>query len=585
MFKKIVSVFVVGILFLSLTGCRSASPLEPFDQFIHHLEKRMLQDTTSFNMNFILNDPSALDIPQATVYGLGFQTEQQAQVTYDQYAKEQKQLHAYDYAKLNDTQKRTYDALDNYLSRQLVLKDYYYYDNPVIGSYSSTIQDLPLLLEMYAFNSVTDIEDFYRNIAQFKDDFLKYAELENKRQALGLGYSKEILEDTKKQIQAIINGKGEDLISKLNQIFNNLSFLTKDEKAAYQLRNQEVIENDFIGAYQSLLEALEKIEGQNETLGLYYQKNGKKYYEAMIYHQLGIQEDICEIEENLERAFNEQLLSLQAFVFTHQELLEINDPSNITYQVFSTPQEGLDYLKTQIFSIVPKIDDLTYQIYNVPENLQAGFAPAAYLTRRIDASMNQAECIMINPSASENMLPTLVHEGYPGHMYQNSYFFSLDYPLLNKMLDCIGYTEGWAVYVENMSDYFLLDETEAATQKLLIKNNQISSTLLALMDIGIHAHGWKLSDCTTFFENKLHTKISDTQLQPLYNIIVQTPGYYLYYIYSGQILTELAQHAKKELGAAFDLLTFHQAILDSGPVGLDIVRKNVDLYISQQQSN
>ena len=176
MFKKIVSVFVVGILFLSLTGCRSASPLEPFDQFIHHLEKRMLQDTTSFNMNFILNDPTALDIPQATVYGLGFQTEKQAQVTYDQYAKEQKQLHAYNYAKLNDTQKRTYDALDDYLSRQLVLKDYYYYDNPVIGSYSSTIQDLPLLLEMYAFNSITDIEDFYRNIAQFKDDFLKYAE-------------------------------------------------------------------------------------------------------------------------------------------------------------------------------------------------------------------------------------------------------------------------------------------------------------------------------------------------------------------------------------------------------------------------
>ena len=81
----------------------------------------------------------------------------------------QTELHAYNYDNLDDVQKRTYDALDDYLSRELALEDYFYYSNSMIGSYSSTIQDLPLLLQMYAFNDVDDIENLYKDIEHSKE--------------------------------------------------------------------------------------------------------------------------------------------------------------------------------------------------------------------------------------------------------------------------------------------------------------------------------------------------------------------------------------------------------------------------------
>lgn len=583
MYKKLLILFLALSFCLPLNGCAKKEPVEEFDAFIKQVEVTMLEGTTSFNMNFLMNDPEALGFDAPTTYGLGYMSQEESKEMYAELKTIQKQLERYDYDNLNTVQKRTYDALDDYLSRELALEDFYYYNNPVIGSYSSILQDLPMLLQMYAFNDLQDIENFYQDIKQFKSDFLKYAQFEKERQDLGLGLSQEILEDTITQLEAIIASQGTEILIELNQIFANLNFLTDEQIAFYQQKNQEAISDHLMGAYQALADELKKIQGQPETRGLSEMKNGKEYYEAMIYNQLGIKDDIDEIEKKLNEDFKTQTTALQTFVFSHPELLAIEDLYNIHYSSFSTPKEGLDYLKTQIFSMVPQIPDLDYRIYSVPESLEDGFAPAAYLSARLDLRENQTECIMINPNATQNLFPTLVHEGYPGHMYQNSYFNSLHYPTINHLIDCIGYTEGWAVYVENQAASLLTNEDEAAWQKILIYDNQISSSLLALMDIGIHYHGWDLKKCVSFFNSKTGAMLTNDDLQQIYDIIIQRPAYYLYYIYSGQILTDLAIEAKETLGSKFDEVTFNQAILDSGPVGLDIVRKNVSKYIQERK--
>lgn len=579
MTKKVFKLFLATSLIFSLSACSKPAPEEAYDDFIQRVENIMIEGTTSFNMNFLVNDEESLGIAKADTYGLGYMSEEDSDEMYEDFKDIQDQLQAYDYESLNPIQQRTYDALNDYLSRELALEDYYYYNNPMIGSYSATIQDLPMLLQMYAFNDIEDLENFYKDIAMFKDDFLKYVDLEKERQDLGLGYSKAILDDTKQQIQGIIDANGDEVIEELNRVIGNLAFLDDNQKQQYQAKTEEVIHNDFIGAYKALLEALNEIEGAEETVGLYHLKDGKDYYEAIVYNQLGIKDDIKDIKKRLEESFDEQMMALQVFIFTHQELLEIPELYDITYSEFTNPSEGLDYLKTQISKVVPEIADLSYRIYTVPESLQGGFAPAAYLSSRIDMKEDQDECIMINPTSTQNMFPTLVHEGYPGHMYQNSYFYSLDYPTLNKLLNCIGYTEGWAIYVESQADRLLSDEKEAAWQKLLIYDTEISSTILAMIDIGIHYDGWDLEDCVEFFNSKLNAGITEADLQNLYDIIIQTPGYYLYYIYSGQILKDLSSQAQDTLGNKFDEVAFNKAILDSGPVGLDVVRANVQKYI------
>lgn len=578
--KRILKTGLAFSLALSLLGCakKAPQPNQPFDAFIKNVEAYMIDGTTALNMNFLMNDPTALGYENPTTYGIGFATEEETEAMYEDYESFQEQLEAYDYDELSDVQKRTYDALNDYLSRNMALKDYYAYDNDAIGSYSSIVQELPLLLEMYVFMDKTDLDAYFQDIAALKDDFINYANFEKERQDMGLGFSEDILVKTRAQIQDIIASGGQEIIAEVNENIASLDFLTAEEIAFYQQQNTQAIQADFIDAYQALLDTLNNITGTKETLGLSHLKHGKDYYKAIIYQQLGIKDSIKTIEKRLEEAFQDNYASLQAFVIAHPDLLNLEDFYGIKYQEFSNPSEGLDYLKTKIFEIVPKISDLDYRIYTVPKSLEDGFAPAAYLSGRIDMADDQKESILINPKSTENILPTLVHEGYPGHMYQNSYLRHLHYPTIHYLLDCIGYTEGWAIYVENRADQFLTDQDEADWQKILLLNENVTTPLLAMMDIGIHYHGWTYEDCTDYFYQQLNIQYGE-DLRDLYEIIVQTPGYYLYYIYAGIIMNDLYEEAKDELGQNFDEVAFNQAILDSGPVGLDVVRKNVEQYI------
>ena len=565
----------ISLLLICICLLFSCTPqnLQSFDLFIEDTTNFFLEGTTSLNLNYIYNDCKY----DSQYYGLGFTSEQDYLDTMQAYKNLLKKLHQYPFKSLNQTQQIVYTALEDYLKRQIVLEDYYYYDNEYFGSYSSVVQELPLLLQMYTFNDIQDVENYFLNIQAIKDDFIQAIEFEKARQQQNIGYSQKILDDTKTQIQEIIDENGQELIENVNNTILQLNFLTSQQKQEYCNKNKEVIQNDFIGAYQTLLNGLNTIRGKSENVSI----QDKEYYQAIIYNQLGIDTKISNIEEDLYDCYDECYMSLYSLLQMNSELLNKDNIYDISYNEFDDITTGLDYLKTKIFNIVPDIDDLSYEIYQVPESLQDGFAPAAYLTPKIDMYEHQKECIMINPtSTSDNIFPTLVHEGYPGHMYQNTYLRLKDYPDLMYLLDCIGYSEGWAIYMESRASEFL--ENNVAWQKVLITNDQLSSYLLALIDIGIHYKGWNYNECIDFYNQATNNQFTD-ELQSLYDIIIQTPGYYLYYIYSGEIMHQHYNMASKKLGNKFDEVEFHQTILDSGCVGLDIVEKNIKNYIKEKK--
>lgn len=553
-----------------LSGCVfQEEPSLSFEAFIESSTNYFLDGTTSFNLNYILNNPEN----DGESFGLGFASEEEYIENLEGYEGILKELKKYKYKDLNETEQFVYTSLKDYLERQIVMKDYYYHENDYIGSYSSVIQELPLLLEMYTFMDKTDLEYYFQNITAFKDDFLNAVAFEKERQEMGLGYSKLILDDTKSQIQDIIDEKGADLIANVNTKIDELNFLTEQEKVSYKDRNKTAIQKELIGAYQALLDGLNTINGQENNISI----QDKDYYEAVVFNQLGIKTDIDDIEEDLYDLYNESYHTLFSLLSMNPELLKNDDIYDIPYEEFNDVKSGLDYLKTKIFEIVPTIDNLEYEIYTVPKSLQDGFAPAAYLTPKIDMTKNQKECIMINPSSSSsNLLPTLVHEGYPGHMYQHTYLRQKNYPQIMYLIDCIGYSEGWAIYMENRANEFL--EKNTVWQQIIQANDTLTSSILGIIDIGIHSKGWNYQHCIDFFNQQTGSSYT-TELQDLYNIILQTPGYYLYYIYAGDLLHSFYEDAKEELGPNFDEIEFHQAILDSGAVGLDIVKKNVEKYI------
>lgn len=577
--KKILNILLVISLTLCLSACGTSKPEKAFDDYVKDVESFIMEGTTSLNMNFILNDPEKLGFEEPTVYGLGFMDKKEFDESMEETEKLLDELLKYNVNDLTDVQKRTYDALKDYFERELALKDYFYYKNPYLGSYSSLIQELPLTLQMYTFNDKEDVENYFKNIKAFKKDFKEFAQFEKDRQKEGLGYSVEILEDIRKQIQNIIDSKGNEIVEEVNNTFDSLNFLTDEEKNVYKQKNKEVIEKDFIDAYKTLLNELKDIKGEKENLSHFNDKDGKEYYEAMIYNQLGIKDEISDIEKDIKSMFAKDISKLQVLVLSNPEFLKMDNYYDIKYSEYESVEQGLDVLKTKIFTMVPEVKDLKYRVYTVPESLQEGFAPAAYLLPKYDKLEHETEKIMINPTSTSNMLPTLVHEGYPGHMYQSSYYESLNYPFVNFLAGCIGYSEGWAIYMDSQSDRFIKDQKEKDWQKLLILDSGLSSDLFSLIDIGIHYYGWNYDKCNEFVKETLGMELPEESMKQMYNIIIETPGYFLYYNYSGKILHDLRNEAEEELGKDFNEIEFHKAILDSGEIGLDKVRENVREYI------
>ena len=117
------------------------------------------------------------------------------------------------------------------------------------------------------------------------------------------------------------------------------------------------------------------------------------------------------------------------------------------------------------------------------------------------------------------LFTTLAHEGFPGHLYQHVYHASTDPEPIRSLLDCGGYTEGWATYTEN--DKLLLFRFTKDEASLRQHNASVLLGLYALADIGIHYDGWNLKDTISFFRDY---SIQDAAtISKIYDLITADP--------------------------------------------------------------
>ena len=92
---------------------------------------------------------------------------------------------------------------------------------------------------------------------------------------------------------------------------------------------------------------------------------------------------------------------------------------------YTKPDEILETLKAQISKDFPALSKCSYKVKYVPKALEGSLSPAFYLVPPLDRY--QDNVVYINRGTrfqNEDLFPTLAHEGYPGHLYQNVYFIS-----------------------------------------------------------------------------------------------------------------------------------------------------------------
>jgi len=173
------------------------------------------------------------------------------------------------------------------------------------------------------------------------------------------------------------------------------------------------------------------------------------------------------------------------------------------------------------------------------------------------------------------------HEGVPGHHLQFSIAQELTgLPPFRKFnLDLNAYTEGWAFYSERLGKEVGFYQDPYSDYGRL--QNEMWRAVRWVVDTGVHSKHWTRQQMVDFFHE--HTAMDDQNIETEVDRYIAWPAQALSYKIGQMKILELRQRAQRELGAKFNLRAFHDAVLDQGPLPLDLLEAKIKAWIAAQK--
>lgn len=544
-----------------------------FEEYLDELFASEMSESDTISIHFSMEHPEnyGVEVPEVT---WGTVEASDYRETKQQLSSFLKELENFDYDKLSEEQQIIYDTLEAFIENEL--NGCKYSDFAEIFSPMSGLQtQIPLILSEYDFNTRDDIEDYLTLLEQSYDYIEDCLEYEEARAKKGYFLTDTSAEDVKEQCLVFLAPTENCLIPVFNEKIAAFEELSQEEITAYQKRHKEAIEDYLIPAYQLIITKLSELEGtRTDDLGLSSYSDGKKYYEYLVRAYTGSDKSVDELIDITEDRLYANIVHMQSLASENPDLYSALDVYEYPY---TEPEEILEHLKECITEDFPEIAYDSYTLKYVPKSLEDLSNPAFYMIPPIDNM--EKEVIYINNSdeyAHMDLFPTLAHEGFPGHLYQCTYFNSLNPHPVRSLLGPTGYHEGWAQYVENYSfQYSGLDSSIAA---FLALNTSFSYGLYSRIDMGIHYEGWDVSDtqnyCYRFGVDY------DTAEEVFYDLIDEPAAYLPYYISYVEIM-ELREAAQEALGDDFSLKDFHEFFLTVGPTYFDVIEKHMEEQLLQ----
>jgi uncharacterized protein (DUF885 family) len=173
------------------------------------------------------------------------------------------------------------------------------------------------------------------------------------------------------------------------------------------------------------------------------------------------------------------------------------------------------------------------------------------------------------------------HEGIPGHHLQIAIAQELTgLPTFRKYEFYTAYTEGWGLYSERLGKDIGFYKDPYNDYGRLSADNWRSIRLV--VDTGVHSQHWTRQQMVDYFHD--HSTLSDFDINAEVDRYIVLPAQALGYKMGQLKLLELRAKAQKALGPKFDIRAFHDVIIDSGALPMDVLEQRVDAWIATQKS-
>ncbi|OYX66765.1 MAG: twin-arginine translocation pathway signal [Sphingomonadales bacterium 32-64-17] len=173
-------------------------------------------------------------------------------------------------------------------------------------------------------------------------------------------------------------------------------------------------------------------------------------------------------------------------------------------------------------------------------------------------------------------LPTLVHhETIPGHVWEGEYSNQL--PLIRSILAFNSFSEGWALYAEQLADELGAYADHPAWQLGYLQDAAFRACRL-VVDSGMHAKRWSRAEALAFITEQ--TGDGADEMASEIDRYCSWPGQACGYMVGKLEILRQRESALEALGARYDLKDFNMAVVEGGNVPLDVLAGNISRYIA-----
>jgi uncharacterized protein (DUF885 family) len=464
-----------------------------------------------------------------------------------------------------------------------------------VNQYDGIQLDLPQLVEHTSFDTVEDYENYIVRLGKIPVAFSQT--MTNMQTGLDDHRTppQYLMEKVLTQTQAIVAEKPGDTPFALPLKKFPPAVGPEDQKRISDAV-LNAIATQVLPSYQHFAKFLSftYIPGCRKDPGVWALPDGDAYYAFRIRQSTTLNKTAAEIHQiGLDEVKRDET---QILAIVHQ--LGFSDVKSFNAALKANPKEHatspqalIDTYKGYIAQMQPRLPELfgtlpkaklevvempAYMAPNSPQAYYDQGTPDGKRPGRVDVNIyNWAD------RSLDDVEAVSYHEGIPGHHLQISIEQELPgLPDFRKQTYYTAYTEGWALYAERLgkeigfykdpySDYGRLEADMWRAIRLVV-------------DTGVHSQHWTRQQMVDYFHD--HSSLDETNVQSEVDRYIAWPAQALGYKMGQLKILELRDRAKTALGPKFDIKGFHDVVVDSGALPLDVLEKQVDGWIAAQKA-
>lgn len=233
------------------------------------------------------------------------------------------------------------------------------------------------------------------------------------------------------------------------------------------------------------------------------------------------------------------------------------------------------HLKDIITRLPGAFGDVTVDpvvVRRIPPAIEAG-APGAFYSEGAPGQPGIYSLNLKNPAEHATWrLPTLTHhEGVPGHHLQYSLLaHAQEMPLFRRTVRFSAYTEGWALYAQQVADELGIFENNPFGRIGYLQSELFRAARI-VVDTGLHHERWTKDQAIKWMvENAGEQPLATEREVVRYSVY---PGQACSFKVGANRIVAAREAARKTMGDRFDVRKFHGLVLGSGPVPLAVLEK------------